>query len=125
MLDSKQALQAVFENYPDFKYYSDYYYDSPELEVLICVEMYHFANYIWGLFMKDESLDFHKLRQLLTRLILEGNERVSGAITLCFNEALDSLDDEAGKLEYTRKWLIEMGPILYYYRPFILKGRCI
>ena len=74
MLDSNHAIQVLIENYPDFEELTDHFYDQEE--VLLCVEMYYFAEYIWSLSESDINFEFNKLRSVLDVLILSGDSKV-------------------------------------------------
>lgn len=115
MFDSFRAIQVLIKNYPEFEKLSDYFYDQEE--VLLCVEMHYFAEYVWNLSKSDTSFDFGVLHNMLNQLILDGDIGVKNAITVCFVEHLDTLDDQAKNPDLTKKWLVKMSDILCKYHP--------
>ncbi|GGR22743.1 DUF7674 family protein [Deinococcus ruber] len=118
MLTSEEALQTIFEFYPDFIKQSDHHYDPPRLEVLMCIEMDLFAEYIWNVFAQEAEPKFSQLKDLITQLNEYGNETVRYAVQMCFAETLERLNRKTDSPFLTRLWLSEFGSILIVYSSY-------
>ena len=99
MVASKEALETIFRNYPGFIYASDHYYDAPNTQVLLYIEMYNFFDYLWKTFDQSESFDFDKLENLFKQLVLIGDDTVRYAIQVCFAEQVHKIDTKISGTE--------------------------
>lgn len=109
-MDSRDAFNALVKEYPDFLLLSDFYYDE-DGDLLFCVEMYHFAEYIWDK-SNEMDFDFNPLKALLAEFIRIGDEKVKYSVVACLIDHLDALDTQSCNHTKTTQWLENLYPYL-------------
>lgn len=113
MLDRATALGRVLQNFPEFENFRDIYWGNDNGdETPFCIDMARLGDYVWEESVRSPDFDYIEFKSLIINLISEGDDYVWYCVDVCLIDKLDQRDSETADTDLTKRWLMEMSPLL-------------